>query len=396
MQRRTPLKIGDGKDDKIFAYKLKGIGNSDPKTQKVSPPCGDLYQTKTGTRDQFGKIIEEKPVILIHQSIADDGSFRPILDPRKPTGGLAAGRGQREFENAVKLHDAGVLACLPVAWGRYPEILWEGQPTECVILGLPGEDKKRVTSYFEPHVTHQGFQIGGLMHRLLSTRCNVGNEAEKRQVLLMTVADMAMNVGKLLRKAHEKAGVARFASHLGNFSLANDKQGMILHDLDSSVSLKGIAPAAQAMTIVRDLESALFGFAHSVAHANIYYIAKDPNMFMQFNPFQYLLQGYFGGDTDNAYIQIAGKNVAAMFIELLKFRGPMPLPEQQNMWMALATHNMPPHCMKEVFSLYEKSALNQTMPLPYKKPKLEENIARFQIQLGEMYIREEAALRNKQ
>ncbi len=389
MQRQTPLKIGS---DTIYGYKLKGVGNFDPKTEKISPPRGDSYQAKTGTRDLFGNVVNEKPVILIHQGISDDGSFRPILDPKKPVGGLASGRGQREFENAVKLHDAGVLACLPIEWGRYPSVMWEGQPTEFVILGLPGEDKQRLTEYFEPSPDRGRWGIGKAMHQLLSTRCNVQNESEKTQVLLISVAEMAMNIGKLLRKAHTQAGVARFASHLGNFSFAPDMRGVILHDLDSSVSLRDLSPTAQSLTIIRDIESAIFGFLHSIAHANILYIAENQDMFTHYNLFQSLLQGYFGGDVDSAAIQHAGRSVMAMFLELMKGRGLNPSADQQQMWLAIAGHNMPPHAMKEVFSLYEKSSLNQKIPLPYKKPKLEENIARYQQQMGEVYIREAAKL----
>lgn len=391
-QRQAPLKIGN---DTIYGYKLKGIGNFDPNSEKISPPRGNAYQSKTGTRDAYGRIVEEKPVILIHQGISDDGSFRAILDPKKPAGGLASGRGQREFENAVKLHSAGVLACLPIEWGRYPSVMWEGQPTEFVILGIPGEDKKRLTDYFEPRPGLARWDIGAAMYQLLSTRCNVQNDAEKKQVLLISIADMAMNIGKTLRKAHEQAGVARFASHLGNFSFAPGNQGVILHDLDSSVSLRDIAPTAQALTMIRDIESAVFGFVHSVAHASILYITENPDMFAHYNLFQSLLQGYFGGDVDSGSIQNAGRSVMAMFMELMKHRGQNPSADQQQVWLAIAGHNMPPHCMKEVFSLYEKSSLNQKMPLPYQKPKLEEHIARYQQQVGEVYMREAEKLSSR-
>lgn len=143
--RRDPLLIGE---ESIHGYQLKGVGMYDDTTQVATPPRDEVYERRflaelrLDDPDARNKLITLLPQILIHTGINEEGRFYPVPDPPKPKGGLSHGRGRREFENAVALHQAGVLACKPVIWGRYPDLLWQDKPMEWVILGLPSIDPR--------------------------------------------------------------------------------------------------------------------------------------------------------------------------------------------------------------------------------------------------------------
>lgn len=385
VRRKSPLKVGE---TSIHGYKLKGVGNFSGKTGTISPPRGDSYQQMFGTRDNAGNILDEVPVILIHMGIADNGTLYPVLDPPKPVGGLSSGRGQREFNNAAKLHQGGVSACLPIAWGRYPEIKWQNEPTEFVILGLPSDVQERLGEYFEPEVTQRGFEVGKGMKGLIERRFEVVDSRQRKlgEPMLKITADIGKNIGGLLRSAHE-AGVARFASHLGNFSLMPNKRDLLLHDLDSSVELDSLSPQAKALTMTRDIESAIFGFTHSITHSNAYWIINDPSRFEKLNPFKALLKGYFQEEVDAASIHEASQRILDMVVQLIKIRGERPSIDAQRMWMPYAATNLVPLCLNEVFKLYEKSTLNQRNKLPYGLEEFNANWQRFSRQQEIMYQR---------
>lgn len=140
---------------KVASYKLKGVANCDSSTGVISPPSSETYVRRMGIlngNSPSHEVMKMIPQILIHLGIDGNGDFRPILDPPKPLGGLNPGRGEREFNNAVKLHEAGVSACGPIAWGRYPDLLWNNEPMEFVILSLPTTDQRRMGAAFEPDV----------------------------------------------------------------------------------------------------------------------------------------------------------------------------------------------------------------------------------------------------
>ncbi|MCX6734130.1 MAG: hypothetical protein NTX63_04975 [Candidatus Peregrinibacteria bacterium] len=388
VKRNAPLRAGD---TSIYGYKLKGIGNFNGKTRTITPPKSDSYQPVMGTRDNAGNISDELPVILIHMGIAENGTLYPVLDPPKPVGGLSSGRGQREFSNAAKLYKAGVPACLPIAWGRYPELQWQGQPIEFVILGMPSDINERLGAYFEPDTSNGRFEVGQEMRSLIASRFDVYDPRNPGEPLIRIASDMGRNIGGLLRSAHE-AGVARFASHTGNFSLMPNKRGLLLHDLDSSVELDSLSPQARALTMTRDIESAIFGFTHSLTHANVYWIVNNPERFLKFNPIKALLKGYFRDDVDEVEIDRASGRIVDMVIQLIKVRTERPSVNDQSMWMAYATANLVPLCLSEVFRLYEKSALNQQNKLPYGSAEFEVHFQRFTRQSEEMFMRRHAEI----
>ncbi|MDP2642962.1 MAG: hypothetical protein Q8P62_03920 [Candidatus Peregrinibacteria bacterium] len=393
VKRKSPLKVGE---TSVHGYKLKGVGTFSQKTRTISPPKGDSYQQMFGTIDSGGNILDEVPVILIHMGIAENGTLYPVLDPPKPEGGLSSGRGQREFQNAAKLHKGGVSACLPIAWGCYPEIKWQNEPTEFVILGIPSDVPERLGAYFEPDTSSGRFEVGKGMKALIERRFEVVDTRQRKlgEPMLKITADIGKNIGRLLRSAHE-AGVARFASHLGNFSLMPNKRDLLLHDLDSSVEIDSLPPQAKALTMTRDIESAIFGFTHSITHSNAYWIINDLGRFEKLNPFKALLKGYFQEEVDATSINEASQRILDMVVQLIKIRGERPSIDAQRMWMPYAMLNLVPLCLNEVFKLYEKSALNQRNKLPYGLEEFNANWQRFSRQQEIMYIRASESLTAK-
>ncbi|MFA6305643.1 MAG: hypothetical protein WC651_02855 [Candidatus Gracilibacteria bacterium] len=381
VKRKEPLRTGS---DTLYGYKLKGVGNFDERTRTISPPRGDSYQATWRTKDDSGRIIDEAPVILIHMGVSENGTLYPVLDPPKPIGGLAPRRGQREFQNAARLHAMGVPACLPVAWGRYPEIKWQDEPTEFVVLGLPSNVTERLGAYFEPDIIQNRIDVGRNMRKLIERRFDTYNPKRIEDPLLRTTKDIGENIGRVIRAGHD-ADVARFASHLGNFSFMPNNRNILLHDLDSSIRLGSIHPQARALTMIRDVESAIFGFMHSITHANIYWIVHNQGKFSGLNPFKALLKGYFRDDVDENVIEEASRKIFEMVVQLIKLRTEIPSAYNQRVWMESAIINLVPLCLREIFQIYEKSALNRTNTLPYGMGDLEINWQRFSRQKDEMY-----------
>lgn len=384
--RAKPLQLKNGQA--IYRYKLKGVGNYDQEKNTITPPQATRFQhdLTSKVRDQM---IDRRPVVMVHQAIADDGSFYPVVDPPKPVGGLNSGRGQSEFENALTLFQAGVPACIPVSWGIYSDQMWEGKNMEYVILGLPAASTQRVTAAFEPDVTSNEYRLNGIMKRFIQIQLGDIHRKKLGQAAIKVTEVLGLEMGKLLRKAHE-AGVARFAGHLGNISWLQEGRSLYLHDLDSSVKLDSLHPNAKALTKVRDIESALFGLAHSFTHASLFWIAGgDPKLCLDNNPLEALIKGYFGNDANPDAIKRVSQDLMNMVLQLIINRTSNPTPMLQQMWMSEATSVLSPVLTHGVFQVYESSTLNEKERLPYTLQKLIANLQRYAFDAQRAYHHEE-------
>ena len=378
-QRREPLLSGE---DRVGGYKLKGVGNFDQETNTVNPPSTVPFfrrVPKEITRHEEGEMRQKLATllpecILIHTGVREDGGFYPVLDSQKPLGGLPHGRGQREFENAVKLREGNVAACGPVRWGRYPDLEWEGKPMQWVILSTPDSNPQRMGAYFEPTFSHRGTELNPSFKALIEKRFDVFDPRKEPALALRLSAEMARGMGTNLRAAHE-ARVGRFASHTGNFSYLPEKRSTYMHDFDSSIDMdRDIGEKARSITMIRDLDSALIGMHHSICPSNLYYLTKDEETFKKTNPVGQLLIAYFDGDTNEAEAKAAAERISALTLQSLKSRGEYPNLDHQRVWISEMHMTLTIEFLKLCHSVYKKSRLAQRDPLPYNEQQLTYNL----------------------
>ena len=374
--RREVLEAGTAQ---IVRYQLKGVLYSDHETGLVRPPSTERYWHRlVNKREDRGRTADETrtriigliPRQITHMGVNDDGSFRPVPDPPKPEGGLGPKRAEREFQIAAQLHRAGIPACRPVDWGRYPELLWEGAPMEYVILSLPPEiDPHRMSDYFQPTIIQEKPHWSRAMQNIISQQFDVFDPANLGPCALKVTAQMARANGKVLREAHERGRVVRFAGHTGNFSYARRTKTALMHDFDSSVKLDDLHPQARALTIIRDIESALFGFLHSLAHSNLFYLSKNEEAFRRVNPLGQILTGYFEGDIGLEALKPYLDRVSNAALDAIKSRGELPSTLDQAKWLGHMAEVLIRFFMLLVFKLYPLSRWASTDPLPHNDEK---------------------------
>jgi hypothetical protein len=368
--RKEPLTLGS---DVIRGYKLKGVGVYDERSGLASPPQDQVYQ-RTAVRDLDprdtdirDKLLALIPQILVHTGINASGEFYPVMDPPKPKGGLSDGRGQREFENAVLLHRAGISACRPVAWGAYPDLPWEGAPMQWVVLGLPNVEQ-RSSACFDVAITPRGdqFDYNDYLKNVAARQSDAYLPGNHKKPVLNVLRSLGNAMGKALRAAHDRAGVARFAGHPGNFTYVPEDRSVMMHDFDSSVTLDSIAPKARAFTRIRDIESVQFGLLTSLAHSRLFYVIKDEELFRKANPLGQVLAGYF----DEVDTGAEGKILADLSVsELLKF-GHNPYPHQQTEWVGDLSEKGTCGLTALGARAYRKSGLNEVDPIPMNEQNL--------------------------
>lgn len=366
--RKSPLVLGS---DTIAGYKLKGIGAYDERTGVATPPKDEAYERRMlldldpRDTDVRNKLVSLLPQILIHMGIDECGEFYPVPDPAKPKGGLSHGRGQREFENAAALHQAGVPACTPVLWGRYPDLQWQGEPMQWVILGLSNVDP-RSSACFEPEMGLRGLDYSSYMKAVIARQSDIFNPSNLGRPALSVSESLGRGVGVALRAAHDKAGVARFAGHTGNFTYVPEDRSVVMHDFDSSVKLDSIAPKARAMTRIRDLESAMFGLLHSLAHSRMFYLADNETLFRQKNPLAQILHGYFP-DVD---FKVEERKLADLCVWAIKDFGYNKPQHEQAMWLTVAGETVTRELTALNSRIYRRSGLNEVDALPMSEAQL--------------------------
>lgn len=352
-----PLVSSDPSHTVIRAFKMKGIGAFGHDGKAHPPRSSQFFQGRGTATEELGR-----RQILIHMGINDDGSFKAVLDPSRPVGGMRFSRAAAEFENAVCLFHAGVSAVRPVAYGKYRRLTWENEPLGFVILAGSSRDPMRIGDLFEPPRSEDNevTDIHPYLKAILERRFDVLRPGRLGFPLLKIIGEMEEARGKALRGFHN-AGLVRFAGHTGNFSYDFDSRIATLHDLDSSVPLESLAPNARGLSILRDLDSALFGFIHSLIHAEIYKMANRETFDSQ-NPFTAFLAGYFGNKDKN--IERAGRIILQKFRHMLE-----TMPHYGTMewydWFGPAAETFTVEVIQLLMPIFSQSPLGTNHPLPY-------------------------------
>ncbi len=375
--RQEPL---IGENTIVAAYKLKGVGNYDRENRITHPPRPVTYERRMALpgADSFeGNLLAEIPAILIHSGIADNGSLIPMLDKPKPLGGLSHGHAKREFANAVRLYKASVPACSPITWGQYSNLHWEGKPMEFVVLAQPTATPERMGDYFESDVMDRRYVINQIFKHAIEKQFDLYDEKKLGLPAIKIARDMGYNMGKTIRLAHE-AGLARFAGQTGNFSYIPEKKAAYLHDFDSSIGLEDVAPRARSITILRDIESALFGIFHSIVHSQIFWILGNTEQFQKNNPIRGLLQGYFH-DISGKVLEESRevKTIERIVLQLIAAHGENASYHHQSEWMNIAQDAFLSQIMKQLMLIYRASPLHAQFRLPYGPEEYDAHLQKF-------------------
>ena len=364
--RHEDLYTEDDPPRLVRSYKMKGVGVCD-ENGVAYPPREERYDRQhirgeEGKSDPFLDHMN-KQYVLIHMGINPDGSFHPVVDPPRPTGGMKASRGKAEFDNAAILLKHDVPAVMPVRYGDYPELTWEGEPMGFVFLALPHRDVGRVGRYFEPQRDERGNlrRPNAELVELVQQRFDIMDPSNLSGPMMRFIREVEEKSGACLR-GFTDAGLARFAGHTGNFSYCVDAREVFLHDLDSSVKLDSLDPETRGLTIIRDIESALFGLFHSITHSEIYKFC-DEETFARNNPFAAFLRGYFRSN-DRA-VQDLGQRILEYVFNEVK-RMPQHGDTMRYMsWMSDITSRLPFDLIEMLMPLFKQSELGEKYSLPY-------------------------------
>lgn len=122
-------------------------------------------------------------------TVSGNGKVSAAMCEDRAQGAMPVGRAQQEIEGTFRAASAGVTTSLPVAWGRYPNLTFHGEPLGFLVFCEPG-----------------------VINRL-------GSEMDARPHNLTEAAATLTGVGHALRQVH-RAGMVNVSPHLGNFSVA--------------------------------------------------------------------------------------------------------------------------------------------------------------------------------
>lgn len=343
----------------VKAYKIKGLGACGQ--GKAHPPRDEQFFQRTVGGGGAEADFMSRMQVLIHTGVNPDGSFRPIVDPPKPIGGMKFSRAENEFKNAQTLMDNGVPAIMPVAYGKYNNLNWDGEPMGFVVLALPIRDHFRVSEMFEPQRSEMGENVGlsPYLMSFLERRFDFIRPDRPGFPVAKFVYDVEKSCGGLLR-GFNNSGLCRFAGHTGNYSYDLGARTAILHDLDSSVQIDSLAPAARGLSIVRDLESSIFGFIHSFLHSEMHKVCSK-DILKDNNPFEGFLIGYFG---DNKSVR---KTASVILSRLRREIQSMPMYGSMEFmqWFGEFGDRWTYQLMELMMPLFMESELGQQYPLPY-------------------------------
>lgn len=383
--RRHTAEVFGGK--KVGGYKLKGIGSLDGRSKKTSPPSDKPFRSFVAEKpiadgDLSARITSRLPMIVLHRMVTDNGRFKEYIEPKKPLGGVNPGHGQREFETAVRLNTAGVPACGPIAWGIYPDLKWEDEPMEWVILSVPETHGQRFSSFFEPEFTKdERFVHGNGLREAVTRRFDYFRKEKFPKLALRVISDCAYQIGKLLREAHTTGNTAGFHPHSGNFSHDADTDTITLHDLDTTFRISDTDPRAHASWMIRDLEIAVAGMLISLAHSRMFFLTQDEEFFRKNNPITRVIDGYFCNSHCTPEMLSLREEIDSMGIVHLNDHGVLPSMEANRMWFA-RLFNLTQNIILTLSEIYRNSEYQDNVPYALTREETERNMRQLEVEQG--------------
>jgi len=101
--------IQKGREVEIRALKLKGIGDF-RNPDKPVPPTPRRFESDTS----------------FHTEVDEKGDIVPVAPKARMVGGLMADRARNEAEASLEAFEKGVNTAVPVAFGKYKDLSFEG------------------------------------------------------------------------------------------------------------------------------------------------------------------------------------------------------------------------------------------------------------------------------
>ncbi|MBU1151455.1 hypothetical protein KJ632_01340 [Patescibacteria group bacterium] len=378
---RSETIVADGTE--IRGYKLKGIGNYDAEKETVSPPVDEAFVNRDISEadaligDNRIKLMRLLPPFTVHLGINDDGSLRAIPDIAKPIGGMAAGRGENEFKIAIELHKNGVPACGPIAWGKYLDLTWQGKPMEYVILSQPDAQLCRLGNYLQPDRKTNVAKPNTLIRKIIEQKFGKNPDKPIELLALELSSQMGFSIGSVVRQAHEDAGVCRFGCHTGNFSYLPDKNSAYMHDFDSSVLISSLAPEARALSIARDLASALIGYVDIIGESELYHSINNPEEFERINPVGQIVRGYYSNDINQDITEKVIEIIGELTTSISSYFPPNPTIHERREWSHWLHDQVFHKLVIMSYSLFCQSTLANEYKPPYSLHELQKNLIKF-------------------
>ncbi|MGE5309429.1 MAG: HAD family hydrolase, partial [Deltaproteobacteria bacterium] len=239
----------------VKAVKIKGMGEFVDGT--ALPPVAQKYETSAG----------------FHMRADENGSLFPVSPEPTPAGGLSFRRARNEYDLLNKiLNESDIGVNIPLGYGEYPEMSFNGDHLGFVIEGLTDIRDAR----FDDILKERGDPAGYLL-------------------------SCYRNWGKTLRRLND-LGILHLRTHSGNWSASEDGT-VTVHDLDSAV-LKGQldAKAAFMMQLMPELAGAIRDI-----HSDTAVFPSARRIIEQGgNPYRAFLEGYFGKEAADGDPQIKG------------------------------------------------------------------------------------------
>jgi len=260
----------------IGSYKLKGCGAE--WAGRVVQPQETPYS--------------DQRLLQIYIKVESGGVLVPDPDQPKPLGGLPSGRGRKELENGLRLFRAGAYAVIPVVFDTYPTKIFQGNPTEYVILGMDEGINERAKVLFESDLSSGKLMLNSSMISIMDSRGESYLQGKQGLIALLCLCDVAEGFGITLHTTHTAGETIRFSGNSGNYSWNNITRRVFLHDLDSCLSVDDVDSSVIGLQKVLDLETAIFGLFDDYCRSRLDLITT-PEQRMQNNLFRAFLRGYF-------------------------------------------------------------------------------------------------------
>ncbi|MDD5774730.1 MAG: sugar nucleotide-binding protein, partial [Candidatus Omnitrophica bacterium] len=251
---------------KIRAIKIKGLGNFlDP--EKPSPPTADEYES-------WGQ-----PNMSFEFNPAGDFYIRELLP--SPAGGVIFSKAQHEYQVHQRAFAQGCPVSVPLAYGEYPGLRYQGETLGFVVLGVSDIEDRRLDQLWltdEMAVDRdKGICIVRASDYLFESKGS-------RSIQEFSI-DVLSGWGKTMRRFHN-AGFIHRAPHGENFSYG--KNGIKIHDLGEAKYKKELAPRQIFMY-------QLFEVSEIMAKIYLWQISPVAVFLSQknFNMYRHFLEGYF-------------------------------------------------------------------------------------------------------
>jgi len=270
------------KEVSIRTLRLKGVGNFNDKGKGKPPFVLNFLENILPGQGRAG--------IIVHMATNEKHEIFPELENMRSKGALSASAARKEYEITGEGLKSWVPFNIPICWGSYNDLKFEGEEMGFVVLGLRDRQDRRFgdLTRAEMYESEQGpvIHFNDYLHSLLSVK---NGKQATRSDIIVSFQKWGHGLGQALRSFND-AGFLRFAAHSGNYSVDEQSKEIVLTDVDSSVRRSEIDERTIFLSQLFGIVSGIRGIheiAVNTAFGFIY--LQEPVV----NPYFPFLKGYF-------------------------------------------------------------------------------------------------------